>query len=396
VTRTGKEDRWMLPDGIHELLPEQAGAVEQMRRVLLDLFHTWGYDMVVPPLLEFTESLLLDRSADLDIQSFKVTDQLSGRTLALRADITAQVSRIDAHSFPREGISRLCYVGSVLHTTPSAPMVSRSPIQAGAELFGESSLAADVESIELMMRSITALGVQEATLDLGNVAIYHELVALADLAADEEQAVFSALQRKSATALDRAIADFKDQPLKNAFMALLEMHGGIDVLERAALKLAPLSVKISAEIDKLKQIVSQLTEREVSAHIYIDLAELKGYRYHTGLVFSAYAKGIGAPVANGGRYDTLAAEFGRERAATGFNLDLRSLLPIYNYKPKAAGIWVQHATTPGFVEALAKLRQRGERVVISYSDGNYDPSLGCNRRLVLRGEGYEIEPMEEF
>jgi len=396
VTRTGKEDRWMLPDGIQELLPEQAGAVEQMRRELLDLFHTWGYDMVVPPLLEFTESLLLDHSADLDIQSFKVTDQLSGRTLGLRADITAQVSRIDAHSLPREGISRLCYVGSVLHTTPSAPLVSRTPIQAGAELFGESSLAADVESIELMLNAVTALGVIEPTLDLGNVAIYRELVRMADLSVDVERDVFKALQKKSSTALVRAVSDIEDQAVKDAFIALLEMHGDMGVLDCARVKLANISTAINDEIDKLVQVVDQLTQKQIDANLYIDLAELKGYRYHTGLVFSVYANGVGAPVANGGRYDTLAAEFGRERAATGFNLDLRALLPIYNYKPKTAGIWVQHATTPAYVEALAKLRQRGERVVISYSDGNYDPSLGCNRRLVLKGEGYEIEPMEEF
>ncbi len=389
------EDRWMLPDGVQELLPEQASVVEAMRRGLLDLFHAWGYDLVVPPLVEFTESLLLDQSHDLDIQSFKVTDQISGRTMAVRADITAQVSRIDAHSLARQGISRLCYVGSVLHTKPSAPLASRAPIQAGAELFGEPSIAADIEVVELMLDSLALLEVKDITLDLGHVGLYRRLITMADISDEQADQIFSALQRKSATALERAMSNIDNQNVVQGLTALRGLHGGVAVLEQAKSLFESLDVDVSAELGELKQVIDRISARFTDINLYIDLGELRGYQYHTGLVFSAYVPGVGVSVANGGRYDSLAQHYGRARAATGFNLDLKALTTVAQQPRKAKAICADYDPSVEFADHVKQLRQRGERVVVVY-DGNYDPSLDCNRRLILKDEGFELEPMEEF
>lgn len=389
------EDRWMLPEGIQELLPARAAAVEQMRRGLLDLFHTWGYSLVVPPLVEFTQSLLLDKSNDLNIQSFKVTDQLSGKTMAVRADITAQVSRIDAHSMAATGINRLCYVGSVLHTKPKAPMASRSPIYAGAELFGEPSNFADIEVIELMLDSLDALGVGQATLDLGHVQIYRSLIAAADVDTDTEQQIFTALQRKSATALERALCSVNDPAIAELLRQLRTLHGGLDVLNKARKMFSSVDIDVDEALDQLEAIAKRIESRYTNKGLYIDLGELRGFQYHTGLVFSAYVPGVGTSVANGGRYNRLSEQFGKKRAATGFNLDLKALIELVGTACPAKGIFASYADTLQFAEYVKQLRQRGERVVVAY-DGNYDPSLECNRRLILKGEGFVIEPMEEI
>ena len=389
------EDRWMLPEGIQELLPAQATAVEQMRRNLLDLFNTWGYSLVVPPLVEFTQSLLLDKSSDLDIQSFKVTDQLSGKTMAVRADITAQVSRIDAHSMAATGINRLCYVGSVLHTKPKAPMAGRSPIYAGVELFGESSNHADIEVIELMLDSLDTLGVEQTTLDLGHVQIYRSLIAAANVDAHTEQQIFTALQRKSATALDRALCSVVDPSIAALLRQLRTLHGGLDVLNKAREMFSDVAIDVDAALDQLEAIATRIVARYPSKGLYIDLGELRGFQYHTGLVFSAYVPGVGASVANGGRYNRLSEQFGKKRAATGFNLDLKALIELVGTTCPAKGIFASYVDTLQFADYVKQLRQRGERVVVAY-DGNYDPSLECNRRLILKGEDFVIEPMEEI
>ena len=328
-------DRWLLPDGVEELLPEQAERVESLRRELLDLYRSWGYELVIPPLIEYTDSLLVGLGHDVDIQTFKVVDQLSGRTMGIRADITPQTARIDAHSLNREGPVRLCYAGSVLHTKPKSLLASRSPIQLGAELYGDASLSSDIEIICLMLTTLKTTGVTNITLDLGHVGIYRALVEQAGLNDETEQALFDALQRKAGADVEAAIASgINDSTLADMMRALSQLNGDRSVLERAKQSLADAGADVAMAIDALAQVADQIAARMPDVNLYFDLSELRGYHYHTGLVFAALAPGHGQAVANGGRYDDIGEVFGRARPATGFNTDLKALL---GYLPAGYG-----------------------------------------------------------
>lgn len=325
-------DRWLLPDGVEELLPEQAGQVESLRRKLLDLYQSWGYLLVIPPLIEYTESLLVGLGHDVDIQTFKVVDQLSGRMMGIRADITPQTARMDAHSLRGDGPSRLCYAGSVLHTKPKSLMASRSPIQIGAELYGDGSLNSDIEVISLMLETLTVSGIDQITLDLGHVGIYRALIEQSELTADAEEKLFSALQRKSSGDIESAIQEgISDSKLADMMRALSTLNGDRSILDKAKVLLGAAPAQVLSVIDDLSLVADQITSRMPSVNIYFDLTELRGYHYHTGLVFSALAPGHGQAIANGGRYDDIGEVFGRARPATGFNTDLKALL---GYLPK--------------------------------------------------------------
>lgn len=325
-------DRWLLPDGVEELLPEQAGQVESLRRKLLDLYQSWGYLLVIPPLIEYTESLLVGLGHDVDIQTFKVVDQLSGRMMGIRADITPQTARMDAHSLRGDGPSRLCYAGSVLHTKPKSLMASRSPIQIGAELYGDGSLSSDIEVISLMLETLTVSGIDQITLDLGHVGIYRALIEQSELTADAEEKLFSALQRKSSGDIESAIREgISDSKLADMMRALSTLNGDRSILDKAKVLLGAAPAQVLSAIDDLSLVADQITSRMPSVNIYFDLTELRGYHYHTGLVFSALAPGHGQAIANGGRYDDIGEVFGRARPATGFNTDLKALL---GYLPK--------------------------------------------------------------
>lgn len=325
-------DRWLLPDGVEELLPEQAGQVEFLRRKLLDLYRSWGYELVIPPLIEYTESLLVGLDQDVDIQTFKVIDQLSGRTMGIRADITPQTARIDAHSLQGDGPSRLCYAGSVLHTKPKSLMASRSPIQIGAELYGDGSLASDIEVISLMLETLAVSGIDGVTLDLGHVGIYRSLIAQSKLTVGAERKLFSALQRKSSGDIELAIQDgISDPGLADMMRTLSTLNGDRSILDTAKVLLAGAPEGVLSAIDDLLLVADQIASRMPSVNIYFDLTELRGYHYHTGLVFAALAPGHGQAIANGGRYDDIGEVFGRARPATGFNTDIKALL---GYLPK--------------------------------------------------------------
>ena len=322
-----KADRWLLPDGVEELLPEQASQVESLRRKLLDLFRSWGYELVIPPLIEFTDSLLVGMGSDVDIQTFKVVDQLSGRMMGVRADITAQTARIDAHSLKREGPVRLCYAGSVLHTKPKSLMASRTPIQVGAELYGDAGLDSDIEIICLMLETLHFGGVKNITLDLGHVGIYRALVREAGLTDEAQQKLFDALQRKSTVDIEDAISSgIGNSDMADMMRTLSQLNGDFSVLARAKKALSGAPSEVLAAIDMLEQVAEKIFLRMPSVKVYFDLSELRGYHYHTGLVFSALAPGHGQAVANGGRYDHIGEVFGRARPATGFNTDLKALL----------------------------------------------------------------------
>ena len=377
-------DRWLLPDGIEELLPASAARVEQLRRKLLDLHARWGYQLVIPPLVEFTESLLIGLGADIDLQTFRITDQLSGRSMGIRADITPQVARIDAHSLAEDGVSRYCYAGSVLHTRPSTLLGSRAPIMLGAELYGDDSLQADIEIISLMLETLLAAGISDLTVDLGHVGICRNLIASCGLPVDGEEAVLDALQRKSLPDLE-ALLESADELLRDRLITLAGLHGGVETLEQV-----PAGVD-EAAVDALRKVALAIGQRYPSIDIYLDLAELRGYRYHTGLVFAAYVAEQGRALANGGRYDDVGAVFGRPRPATGFSMDLKMLLD--STATGGSGQTGSAIAAPPEEDAelwstIADLRAAGNTVITRLS-GQTDSR--CDRRLDLRDGKWTVE-----
>lgn len=383
-------DRWQLPDGVEEVLPEQAQVVERLRRELLDLYRSWGYQLVIPPLMEFTESLLIGLGRDLDLLTFKMTDQISGRTLGVRADITPQVARIDAHSLAQPGVTRLCYAGSILHTRPQSLLASRSPIQLGAELYGDDSLAADVEVIGLMLATLEQAGLRQITLDLGHVGVYEAVLEAAGLTVEQEAEVFDALQRKSRPDLAQALAGLA-QPTVTLITGLLDLHGDAAVLARAREQLAAAAPKALAAVAALEAVAAAVGQRHPQLAIYFDLAELRGYHYHTGIVFAAYVPGHGQALANGGRYNDVGKVFGRARPATGFATDLKSLMALFPAAgPDGGAISAPVTDAPELLARVEALRAAGE-VVINCLGADPDPR--CDRQLLEVAGEWLVQPL---
>ncbi len=387
-----KIDSWLLPDGIDEVLPEQARFIEKSRRELLDLYNSWGYDLVIPPMVEFSESLLSGFGSDLDLVTFKLTDQLSGRMMGIRADITPQAARIDAHSLNRQGPSRLCYAGTVLQTKPRAPLESRTPISIGVELFGEAGIGADIEVIELFLKTLETAGIDEVHLDIGHVDILRGLLVGSKLSNVQETELFELLQRKANAELDAWIAEnITDSKLAGWLKSLPALSGSVDVLAEARSRLAGAPEPVIAALDQLNKIVDALTNQSVT--IYLDLGDLAGFRYHTGIVFAAYKQGYGKALGNGGRYDNIGQAFGRARTATGFAFDLKSLVANGATKQQALlGIYVPSTTDTQCDDMVAQLREQGERVVQGF-DGQVPnfKEINCDRQLVKKGDQYQIE-----
>ncbi|MDA8944470.1 ATP phosphoribosyltransferase regulatory subunit [Porticoccaceae bacterium] len=387
-----KRDSWLLPDGIDEVLPEQARFIEKSRRELLDLYNSWGYDLVIPPMVEFSESLLSGFGPDLDLVTFKLTDQLSGRMMGIRADITPQAARIDAHSLNRQGPSRLCYAGTVLQTKPRAPLESRTPISIGVELFGEAGIGADIEVIELFLKTLETAGIDEVHLDIGHVDILRGLLVDSKLSDTQELELFELLQRKANAELDAWIAEnIADSKLAGWLKSLPALSGSVDVLAEARSRLAGAPEPVIAALDQLDQIVGALSNQSVT--IYLDLGDLAGYRYHTGIVFAAYKQGYGKALGNGGRYDNIGEAFGRARTATGFAFDLKSLVANgVTEQQTLLGIYVPRNTDTQCDDVVAQLRVQGERVVQGF-DGQVPnfKEINCDRQLVKKGDQYQIE-----
>ena len=383
-------DRWLLPDGVEELLPTQAARAEQLRRQLLDLYRSWGYDLVVPPLLEFTDSLLIGLGRDVDLLTFKVTDQLSGRSMGIRADITPQVARMDAHSLHREGPVRLCYAGSVLHTRPKSLLASRSPIQIGVEFFGDAGLASDSEVVLLMLETLRVANLSGITLDLGHVGIYRALVHAAQLAEADELELFDALQRKASAEITAVLDRSVTQPqLRAWFDALVRLRGDREVLTQARQLFADAPAEVGAAIDELIAVANLVSARLPDVSLYFDLSELRGYHYHTGLVFAAFASGWGQAIANGGRYDHIGEVFGRARPATGFSTDLKALIAL-NTSGAAATVGAILAPDNDDLElwrAVQALRAAGERVI--YALPQQPIPAECDRQLALNNSCWE-------
>ncbi|UXD86510.1 ATP phosphoribosyltransferase regulatory subunit [Thalassolituus hydrocarboniclasticus] len=363
-------DRWLLPDGIEEVLPPQARRIEQLRRRLLDLLDNCGYDLVIPPALEYLDSLLTGVGKDLDLRTFKVTDQLSGRLMGLSADTTPQVARIDAHSLAPEGISRLSYCRTVFHAKASSLLASRTPTQIGAELYGEAGVSADVEIISLMLTLLESAGVQQVHLDLGHVGVFRALAAKAGISAEQQRELFDLLKLKCATDLEAwAAREIQDAALAEAFALLIRLQGDRQKLDAAISRMAELVPETSAELAHIQQVAEQLAQRFPQTSLYFDLTELRGYNYHTGLVFAAYIPGYGDAIAQGGRYDETGAVFGRARPATGFSADLKVLARFGTYQAEVKQTVVApNENDPALWQLIAQLREQGKRVLVPLND----------------------------
>ena len=386
-------ERWLLPEGIDEVLPPQTHTLERVRRDVLDIFHCWGYDLVIPPFIEYLDSLLTGTGTDLDLQTFKLTDQLSGRLMGVRADMTPQVARIDAHRLRRDEPVRLCYLGTVLRTRADGADASRSPMQVGAELYGHSGADSDVEVIRLMLEMLRIVGItQEIHVDLGHVGIFRGLARHAGLTAQQEAELFDALQRKARTEINDLVAAVADIQAKDMLAQLIDLNGGAEVLAqaRAVLRAAPRAVHDA--LDNLERIAGQLQQQSATSTLYFDLAELRGYQYQTGVVFAAYVPGHGQEVARGGRYDDIGKVFGRARPATGFSADLKTLIALSTRATvPVRGIFAPAIGGSGLNATITRLRQSGERVVCGLPGqvGNAR-AMSCDRVLKQQGNEWVV------
>ncbi|QGM21285.1 ATP phosphoribosyltransferase regulatory subunit [Spiribacter sp. 2438] len=397
----GRPIPWLLPDAIEEVLPPAAQSLEVLRRSALDACRHWGYELVVPPAIEYLEALLSGAAHDLDLQTFKLTDQLSGRMMGVRADITPQVARIDAHQLRRDGVVRLCYAGTVLRARPEEPAGSRNPLQLGAEVYGHSGVESDVEIIALMAEVLGQAGIRNLQVDLGHVGLFRGLVAEAALSQVDESLLWDALQRKATGDLAELLERLDlSASLRARIAALSSLNGGVEVLAEAREVLAGSGPTVLADIDLLATVVEALQRWLPALELHIDLGELRGYRYHTGVVFAAYAPGESLELARGGRYDDIGAVFGRARPATGFSTDLKALLRAAEGRPGQAPETGSAILAPwGSDESLHKrvkaLRAAGEVVVWSLpGDGSNARAIGCDRQLQCTAEGeWRVAPL---
>lgn len=382
------ENRWLLPEGIDELLPERAAQLEALRRRLLDQCATWGYRYVIPPLVEFTDSLLVGLGADLDVVTCKFTDQMSGRMLGVRADITPQTARMDAHSLAEEGVTRLCYAGSTLQSTPQSVISGRAPIQLGAELYGSSATDADSEIIALMLSTFESAGVSRPlTLDIGHIGIYDALFSNAGLDPELESQVFDALQRKSGPDIERLSASLPEK-VAERLGQLASLHGASDVLAKAR-SLFPDEPEVMTALDELDAVLAGVQDAFPNVGVYVDLTELRGFRYHTGLVFAVYLEGRGSAVAKGGRYDNIGAVFGRDRPATGFAIDLKALVDdAAHCDATDVPVIAPQSDDAALRAAVTALRSAGRTVVMDVAPGVDLPNA---ERLILSDGEWVIE-----
>jgi len=396
---------WLLPDGIEEALPPQTEALERLRGRCIKHFHGWGYELVSPPLVEYLDSLLTGVGNDLDLQTFKITDQLNGRTMGVRADMTPQVARIEAHGLRRDTPVRLCYTGVVLHTRPTGFGRRRNPLQLGAELYGHSGAEADHEILALMLSTLALAGVQRPHIDLGHVGIFRSLADACGLSAGTEATLFDALQRKATAEIDELLqqTDLTRQQ-RDWLRPLVDLNGGVEVLQQARDIYADAPAAVGEALRQLQQMADLAAANLSDTTLHFDLAELRGYAYHTGLVFAAYLPGHGQAIAQGGRYDGIGAVFGRARPATGFSTDLKTLLSIGDCcnEPPAACVFAPWCGDTGLTDALAsridELRATGQRVVRGLPGQPDQPGtaadMGCKQQLIEQHGEWQLRDVD--
>lgn len=381
---------WLLPEHIADALPAEAARIEALRRTVLDYFRTRGYEFVMPPMLEYLDSLLTGAGQDLNIRTFKLVDQLSGRSMGIRADITPQTARIDAHLLNHAGVTRLCYCGNVLHTLPASIAASREPLQIGAELYGYAGIEADLDIVRLMAGAFAEASLPLARIDLGHVGIFRALAKAADLSSDQVDVVLSLLQAKDVPGLEIACANVAS-PYREALLRLPMLYGDVGVIAQARTVLPALPDLVSA-LDGLQHLVEAAPELPFS----IDLSDLRGYHYHNGVVFSAYCDAYPAAIATGGRYDGAGEAFGRARPATGFSLDLREMARLVPGGAASRGILAPYASSDvELTGVIASLRAGGDVVIELLPGENACESPVCDRKLVRVGQKWIIEAIQE-
>lgn len=389
---SSSDQYWALPDGISEALPDEAWRLETLRRELLDIYATWGYQLVMPPLVEYMQSLSTGIGSSLDVQTFKVTDQQTGRMMGIRADMTPQIARIDAHKLTTDRLNRLCYIGSVLRTRPQNEGGTRSPLQVGAELFGHEGLDSDFEVISLLLATLEHCRAGSVTLDLGHVSIFRELAKQAGFSKEQEQVFSDMMERKALPEIESWLAASTiAPPVRDMLMQLPLLYGPITVLEQAEKVLKDASPIIGESLRYLKQLGNRLDKAFPDCTLYIDLTELSGYSYHTGIVYGVYSSATGKEIARGGRYDGAGKLFGRSRPATGFSTNLRQLSQSAVIQPKLQNKILAPADDDAQLEQLiTELRQQGECVVRQLSGHDAAPQPENSYRQIIQANGQWI------
>jgi ATP phosphoribosyltransferase regulatory subunit len=379
---------WLLPENIADVLPSEARKIEELRRSLLDNFRSYGYELVMPPMLEYLESLLTGTGQDMDLRIFKLVDQLSGRTMGVRADMTTQVARIDAHLLNRASVTRLCYAGSVLHTRPSGLHATREPLQIGAEIYGHAGLEADAEVQELALASLALAGISQVRLDLCHVGVLRAIIEHDEKAQKREAELFLLLEAKDIPGLRTVTCDF-DPATREALLALPGLYGDASAIGRAR-QVLPQLPGITRALDELELLIRQAG----SASVTVDLADLRGYHYHSGVMFAAYVPGLPNAVARGGRYDHVGEAFGRARPATGFSMDLRELARLMPGATRKSAVRAPWGTEPELRRKIAELRNAGE-VVIQTLPGheNDQDEFDCDRAVVFENGNWILKTL---
>ena len=377
---------WVLPDHIADVLPSEARHIEELRRELLDMARCYGYELVIPPLLEHLESLLSGAASALDLQTFKLVDQLSGRMLGLRADSTPQVARIDAHLLNRRGVTRLCYCGPVLHTRPGGPHATREPLQLGAEIYGHAGLEADLEVLSLALAGLSAVKAQALAVDMADARIVRALTADMALSATGLSQIHAALAAKDLSELKVLTRD-APAASRRGLLALPQLYGGAEVLTEAE-KLLPAGPLIAQALAELRW----LAHRVEGVRVSFDLADLRGYAYYSGATFSIYARGGSDALVRGGRYDEVGAVFGRNRPAAGFSLDLKALVGVLAPRPLRAAIRSPWRDAGALRSAIAALRAQGETVVCALPGHDHEEDeFHCDRELVELAGSWHVQ-----
>jgi ATP phosphoribosyltransferase regulatory subunit len=392
------KNRWLLPDGVQETLPPDALAVELLRRKILQTYHLWGYELVMPAMIEYMDSLLTGTAHSLDTKTFALVDQLSGKQMGVRSDMTPQVARIDAHLLADEQgnkrITRLCYCGHLLHAQSDGMSSSRTPLQIGAEIFGSDTIAADIEVVSLMIETLHTAGLDNISIDIGHVGVFRSLVANTSLDSDQENRLFDMLQRKSVPELLEYLGSLPlDDRLRNQFYQLALLNGDLSMLEQAREVYSDGADDLIASLEHIQAVVEVVQAKFPATLIHCDLSELRGYSYHTGLVFAAFLPGQGKEIARGGRYDDVGSVFGNARPATGFSTDL---LILYQLAKQVVtpepGILAPVSDDPALEQAIQALRKDKQRVIVDLSGGMGRPEdQQCNRILIYRDGDWLVE-----
>ena len=396
--KKSSDSLWLLPDGVQETLPPEAQAIELLRRKILQTYHLWGYDLVMPAMIEYMDSLLTGTAHSLDTKTFALVDQLSGKQMGIRSDMTPQVARIDAHLLAdnqhKHRISRLCYCGHLLHAQAEGITSSRTPLQIGAEIFGIDTIAADVEIVSLMIETLHIAMLDTITIDIGHVGIFRSLMRNTSLDTEQENCLFDMLQRKSIPELQQYLQQLPlDGRLSDQIHQLALLNGDISMLEDARKVYADCADDLHQSIDHMQAVVEAVQTEFPNTLIHCDLSELRGYSYHTGLVYAAFLPGQGKEIARGGRYDDVGSVFGNARPATGFSADLISLYQLANVSSQPEpGILAPASDDPELAKTIQALRQDNQRVIVDLSSGNTSPEdQHCNRRLVQQASGWVVE-----